>query len=206
MWKKIHRRGKRVLCSCSLSLQSPGNQHWNASAWPISPLMAVITPHFPSMSLTHLTVCYPLCCSPSILINPELNDQQWHSAGAHLSQHVAVERPPVAFIYVCSRLQTRLSLLSLSDHCIPTGAVGNIYGSQLFLLISDTHPVMYTMQLDVYDLSTNVNESFLLTQCFSTDIRGFPFTFNTTNTLCAFQAIGSILTLSGHCLVSKRCM
>lgn len=94
------------------SLSSPDNQHRNASARPISPLMAVITPLFCSMSLIHPSLCFLLCCSPSILIKPEWNDQQRLSAGAHPPQHVAEQRPPLAFIYVCSRLQTRLSVLS----------------------------------------------------------------------------------------------
>lgn len=62
-------------------------------------LMAVITPCFPSMSLIQLTVFFPLCCNPSILIKTEWNDQQWLGAGAHPSQHMAEEKPPVAFIY-----------------------------------------------------------------------------------------------------------
>lgn len=78
----------------SHSLPFYDRQHRNASARPISPLMAVITPYFPSMSLIHLMVGFPLCCCPSILIKPELNDQQWLCAGAHPSQHVS-ERPPV---------------------------------------------------------------------------------------------------------------
>lgn len=83
-----------VIFSLSHSLLFYDHQHRNASARPISPLMAVITPYFPSMSLIHLTVGFPLCCCPSILIKPELNDQQWLCAGAHPSQHVS-ERPPV---------------------------------------------------------------------------------------------------------------
>lgn len=117
------------------SLPSPDNQHRNASAWPISPLMAVITPLFSSMSLIHSMVCFLLCCSLSILIKSELNDQQWLSAGAHPSQHVAEERPPVAFIYVCSRLQTRLSMCSLCGQCkLTLWAEKNMYWHRSFIV------------------------------------------------------------------------
>lgn len=90
-------------------------------------LMAVITPCFQSMSLIHLTVCFPQCCSPSILIKPELNDQRWLSAGAHPSQHVAEERDLRCLLFMCSRPQTCRSMLS--SQCSPLfEAEVNIYG------------------------------------------------------------------------------
>lgn len=81
-------------------------------------LMAVITPCFPSMSLIHLTAFFPLCCSPSILIKPELNDQRWLGAGAHPSQHVAQRRDLRWLLFICSRLQADRSMLSLCSQCI----------------------------------------------------------------------------------------
>lgn len=76
--------------------------------------MAVITPHFPRMSLIHLTVCYPLCCSPSILIKSELNDQQWVCAGARPSQHTAVAETSGGFYLCALTLTDTHELASLS--------------------------------------------------------------------------------------------
>lgn len=83
-------------------------------------LMAVITPCFPSMSLIHLTAFFPLCCSPSILIKPELNDQRWLGAGAHPSQHVDQRRDLRWLLFICSGLQVDQSTLSLCGQCMCT--------------------------------------------------------------------------------------
>lgn len=117
--------------------------------------MAVITPCFPSMSLTHLTVCILLCCSLSILIKPELNDQQWLGAGAHPSQHVAEERPPEAFIYVLTLTNTpERTFLSPVKANLLSEVEDSIYGCKSLLLISDTQAVMYSIRLDAAGIFT----------------------------------------------------
>lgn len=112
-------------------------------------LMAVITPCFPSMSLIHLTVFFPLCCNPSILIKAELNDQQWLGAGAHPSQHMAEEKPPVAFIYGLTPRNLPEHAFSCANSLSETQEY--VYRCKTLSLIFDTQQVMGSLHLDVAD-------------------------------------------------------